>query len=211
MNLAERLYVKNLYLWDRKTWFVFKGRQICGANNLIDLVLNRFAAIYGDIENKKARQFQERLAHKYSNNAGLTLRHLRSDFKGGFSYPTRKAADAHFLEMEKEWALEKHLKAIDLLYKYDHEDYSELNSKYVCSMCEKSPLEIVKANKDYVPNKTKWVAARVNGTSVCKNKKCRALAAYYGKKRNYEGMLIEAILDSVKNNERFEELKKHFV
>ncbi len=211
MNLAERLYVKNLYLWDRKTWFVFKGRQICGANNLIDLVLNRFAAIYGDIENKKARQFQERLAHKYSNNAGLTLKHLRSDFKGGFSYPRSKAVDAHFLEVKKEEALKMHLSAISILYKYDHEDYSELNSKYVCSMCEKSPLEIIKATKDRQYNKTKWIAVRINNAYVCKNKKCRAIAAYYGKKRNYESMLIEAILDSVKNNERFEKLKKHFV
>jgi hypothetical protein len=211
MNLADRLYIKNFYSWDRKTWFKFKGHQICGANNLIDIVLDRFSKIYGDIENKKARIFQERLAKKYSRNAGLTLSHLKSDFKGGFSYPRRKAADAHFAEVAKELALERHLKAISLLYKYDHGDYCEIKGGYCCPMCEKSNLRIIKANKDFAVHKEKWVGVQINGTYVCNSKKCRALAAYYGKKRNYENMLIEAILDSVKNNERFEKLKRHFI
>lgn len=211
MNLADRLRMKNFYGWDRKTWFRFKGYQICGANNLIDIVLERFSKIYGDIENKQAKIFQERLANKYSSNAGLTLKHLQSYYKGGFSYPRRKAADAHFIEVEKELALERHLAAVRLLYKYDHEDYCELNGEYRCPMCEKSNLRIIKTNKEFAVHKEKWVGVSINGSYVCIRKKCRALAAYYGKRRNYENMLIEAILDSVKNHERFEALKKHFV
>lgn len=206
MNLAERLYVKPLYLWDRKVYFKVDGKTVQGINGLIDEILERTARIFGRISNEKAKELQTRLAAKYSRNHVVTMKNLYSHYKCGFSYPRREAIDLHYEAIEKEAKEIERKEALRALYEGEF-DYCSLKRVVRCYLCQKNVLWYEQKGKcvyvDY--------AHFGRSIMVCKSRKCRALAHYYQKKRDAHGVLIDAILDTVSSDEKYRQLRKHFI
>jgi len=218
MNLAARLYIKTPFGYSGY-WFQVGNRQVTGICNLIDLILERFARIYGRIDNKRAKEYQERLASKYCDHPSQTLRRLQNHFDCGFSYPRMEAQEIQLGILRAERSANRQhekdqaqLANINFLYKYEHDDYCPIGSgEYgrFCTMCNARIEYIVKTKED---KKIHFdLGIRLYGDRVCKSKKCRAVAAIYGKHKWAETKLINAILDSVKNHDKYTQLRKHFI
>lgn len=206
MNLAERLYVEPLHRWDNKIYFKVDGKTVRGINSFIDAILERTARIFGRISNEKAKELQARLAARYSQNYAVTMKNLHSDFKCGFSYPRQEAIDLHYEAIKKEADEIKRKEALRALYQGEF-DYCSLERVVRCQICRKNVLWYLHKGASVDVSYAKCNQSIM----VCKSKKCRALVHYYQKKRDAHGVLIDAILDTVSSDEKYRQLRKHFI
>lgn len=227
MNLAERLQIQDpCDRFGRKYCFrIGNGRYKEDYYSLINHVLNRFARRFGNIKNEDAKVMQERLAYKYNGGHYATLSKLKNNYICGFSYPDRDAywqsnemRNAELIEKQKKQKIEQVKQASLEWVKYELEihydnpsgDYCLIQSKYL-SFCEICGSRTNYTIKKKTGKEVCIEGVYLHGNYVCKSKKCRAVSVIYKNHRDVTTQLINAILDSVKNNEKHAQLRKHFI
>lgn len=181
----------------------------------INDILDRFAKRYGRISNSDAEELQIKLANKYSENVTATLLKVRNENECGFAYPRDESMAANTKIMYDRFNEQERLKRVKegfnnpvgdfcLIPKYSREHHR-------CECCGKMARYEVSSCDNIVTEVN--FKLYLNGWSVCKDKRCRAIAVFF-KRGNRKNPLIHIINEVTKhggNNENKRRLEKHFI
>jgi hypothetical protein len=181
---------------------------------LIEMVLERYAKIYGILEGQRLIELEYRLAQKYCNGHHATLKALTPN---GYkkTYPKKSW---HEIAMEKmlDWEYENPSGAYCELFPSGKDlNINGYIRKSSCDCCGRHLMQRL-PNKNMNNGYGLLIGGiSLNGWRVCLDKRCRCIAALFSPtRRNCKEALIKIIEEVIKNggdNETRKKLEKHFI